>query len=160
MNMIPHFSLKNTHNGASNRLHYPTINGTRVALLHNKPRVVIDIYNDNTTTSMEHKMKRIILLALVAVLVGSVSFAQTATPKVTKRQHHQQQRIKEGVKSGELTKGEAARLEAQQGKIAVDKAKAKSDGAVTPAERAKLKREQDRASKKIYRKKHNAKEAK
>jgi hypothetical protein len=109
---------------------------------------------------MEYTMKRIILLALVAVLISSVSFAQTATPKVTKRQHHQQQRIKEGVKSGELTKGEAARVEAQQGKIAVDKAKAKSDGVVTPAERAKLKREQDRASKNIYRKKHNAKEAK
>jgi hypothetical protein len=103
-------------------------------------------------------MKRILILVLAAVLFGSVSFAQTATPKVTKRQHHQQQRIKQGVKSGELTKGEAARLEAQQGRIAVDKAKAKSDGVVTPKERAKLNREQNRASRNIYRKKHNAKE--
>jgi hypothetical protein len=62
------------------------------------------------------------------------------------------------VKSGELTKGEAAKLEAREGKIAVDKAKAKSDGVVTPAERAKLRREQNRASKKIYEKKHNEKE--
>ena len=103
-------------------------------------------------------MKRILILVLAAVLFGSVSFAQTATQKVTKRQHHQQQRIKQGVKSGELTKGEAARLEAQQGRIAVDKAKAKSDGVVTPKERAKLNREQNRASRNIYRKKHNAKE--
>jgi hypothetical protein len=103
-------------------------------------------------------MKRILILVLAAALFGSVSFAQTATPKVTKRQHHQQQRIKQGVKSGELTKGEAARLEAQQGRIAVDKAKAKSDGVVTPKERAKLNREQNRASRNIYRKKHNAKE--
>ncbi len=103
-------------------------------------------------------MKRILILVLAATLFGSVTFAQTVTPKVTKRQAHQQQRIKQGVKSGELTKGETARLEAQQGKIAVDKAKAKSDGVVTPGERAKLKREQNRANKNIYRKKHNAKE--
>jgi hypothetical protein len=105
-------------------------------------------------------MKQCIVLVLAAVMCGSISFGQTATPKVTKRQVHQQQRIKEGVKSGELTKGEAVRLEAQQHKIAVDKAEAKSDGVVTAKERAKLQREQDRASKKIYRKKHNAREAK
>lgn len=102
-------------------------------------------------------MKRFLVLVLAAALFGSVSFAQTATPKVTKRQHHQQQRIKEGIKSGEVTKGEAAKLEAQQGKIAVDKAKAKSDGVVTAKERAKLQREQNRASKNIYKKKHNEK---
>ena len=89
-------------------------------------------------TSSGYHMKRIIILVLAAkTLFGSVTFAQTVTPKVTKRQAHQQQRIKQGVKSGELTKGETARLEAQQGKIAVDKAKAKSDGVVTPGERAK-----------------------
>jgi len=102
-------------------------------------------------------MKRFLIVVLAAALFGSVAFAQTATPKVTKRQHHQQQRIKEGIKSGEVTKGEAARLEAQQGKIAVDKAKAKSDGVVTAKERAKLQREQNRASKNIYKKKHNEK---
>jgi len=103
-------------------------------------------------------MKRLIVLALAAAMAGSVAFAQTATPKTTKRQVHQQQRIKEGVKSGELTKGEAAKLEAQQRRIAVDKAKAKSDGVVTAKERAKLQREQDRASKNIARKKHNARD--
>lgn len=103
-------------------------------------------------------MKGLIMLALAAAMLGSVTFAQTATPNVKKRQVHQQERIHQGVKSGELTKGEAAKLEAQQGKIAVDKAKAKSDGVVTAKERAKLHREQDRASKNIYRKKHNAKE--
>jgi hypothetical protein len=105
-------------------------------------------------------MKQLLLFVLAVALIGSVAFAQTATPKVTKRQIHQQQRIKEGVKSGELSKGEAAKLEAQQGKIAVDKAKAKSDGVVTAKERAKLHHEQNKASKNVYRKKHNLKEAK
>ena len=105
-------------------------------------------------------MKQVIVLcALMALGVASVS-AQSATPRVTKRQMKQQVRIEKGVKSGELTPGETRRLERQQEKIAVDKAKAKSDGVVTPEERAKLNREQNRASKRIYRLKHNEKTAK
>lgn len=101
-------------------------------------------------------MRNVIILGVVlAIGVLSVS-AQTATPRVTKRQVHQQARIKEGVKSGELTPGETRRLERRQAKIAVDKAKAKADGVVTPAERGKLAREQNRASRRIHREKHDA----
>ncbi len=101
-------------------------------------------------------MRNVIILGVV-LAVGALSVsAQIATPRVTKRQVHQQARIKEGVKSGELTPGESRRLERQQAKIAVDKAEAKSDGVVTPAERRKIAREQNRASKRIYREKHDA----
>ena len=93
--------------------------------------------------------------AIVSALFGS-AYAQDKTPVVDQREKNQQARIEQGTKSGELTKGEAARLEAQQGKIQVDEAKAKSDGVVTAKERAKLKREQNRASRNIHRKKHNA----
>jgi hypothetical protein len=99
--------------------------------------------------------KAVVLIALFAIGVLSIS-AQTATPRVTKRQVQQQARIKEGVKTGELTPKETRKLERQQAKIAIDKAKAKSDGVVTPAERRKLTREQNRASKRIYREKHDA----
>jgi tellurite resistance protein len=99
--------------------------------------------------------KAVIFVALLAVGMLSVS-AQTATPRVTKRQVQQQARIKEGVKSGQLTPRETRKLERQQAKIAVDKAKAKADGVVTPAERRKLMREQNRASKRIYKEKHDA----
>ena len=101
-------------------------------------------------------MKRTAIVVALAFLVGAGGFAQSATPRVTGRQVNQQQRIKEGVKSGELTKREAARLEAQQAKIQHDKRKAKADGVVTPAERARLQREQNRASRTIYRQKHDA----
>ena len=100
-------------------------------------------------------MKRIIGLAAMLSLAGAIACSQTATPKVTHRQVNQQARIKEGVKSGELTKREAVRLEAREAKIARDKARAKADGVVTPAERAKLGREQNRASRHIYRQKHD-----
>jgi hypothetical protein len=81
--------------------------------------------------------------------------SSTATPVVRERQKNQQRRIRQGVKSGELTKGETRRLEAEQGKIQADKLAAKSDGTVTPAERKQLHREQNKASRDIYRKKHN-----
>jgi hypothetical protein len=101
-------------------------------------------------------MNKIRLTVAVLFLAGAASYAQTATPRVAKRQIHQQQRIKEGVKSGALTKPEAARLEAREAKIQHDKNVAKSDGRVTPKERAKLNREENRASRKIYRQKHDA----
>lgn len=105
-------------------------------------------------------MKKGALLVTLVALAATIATAQTATPRVTKRQVKQQARIEQGVKSGELTKGEARRLEHREAKIAVDKRKAKADGVVTPAERAKLTREQNRASKRIYKLKHNEKTAK
>ena len=98
--------------------------------------------------------KALVLVALITFAAGA-AFSQTATPRVTKRQLKQQARIEQGVKSGQLTAGETKRLELQQAKIQADKRKAKADGVVTPAERAKLNREQNRASRKIYRLKHN-----
>ncbi len=81
----------------------------------------------------------------------------TKTPVINKRQKNQQRRIANGVKSGQLTAGEAARLEAREAKIQKDKQAAKSDGKVTPAERRKIRREENRTSKKIYKLKHNEK---
>ena len=93
-------------------------------------------------------------LFLAVVLVGSAA-AQTATPRVDAREHRQQARIKQGVKSGELTPAETRRLEVQQGKIKADEMSAKADGKVTPAERRKLTKEQNKANRTIRRLKHN-----
>ena len=95
-----------------------------------------------------------VLFLIGAVFVGAR--AQDKTPVVDQREKNQDKRIEQGVKSGELTPAETRRLEVQQGKINADEKIAKSDGKVTPAERRKLQREQNRASKAIYRKKHNA----
>jgi hypothetical protein len=98
-------------------------------------------------------MKTTIVIALFLCTAGL--FGQSKTPAVDRRERNQQERIKQGVQSGELTKGETRRLEAQQGKIKADEMVAKSDGKVTGAERRHLKREQNRASRNIFRKKHN-----
>jgi hypothetical protein len=121
-----------------------------------KLRVTRGLLREDRINHMEEGMRKLLVFA-VLFAVGALSVtAQTATPRVTKRQVQQQARIKQGVKSGELTAKETRKLERQQAKIAIDKAKAKSDGVVTPAERKKLNREQNRASRRIYRQKHDA----
>ena len=81
--------------------------------------------------------------------------AQSATPGVTKRQVKQQARIQQGKKSGELTKPETVKLQAQQAHIKRSKKRAKADGVVTRRERAKLHRKQNRASRNIKSEKHD-----
>ncbi len=82
------------------------------------------------------------------------------TPVINQRQVNQHARIRQGVKSGELTPGEAAKLRAEQRDIRADKQAAKADGKVTPAERRQIRRDQNKASRDIYRLKHNARERK
>ncbi|MBI3711910.1 MAG: hypothetical protein HY253_02965 [Burkholderiales bacterium] len=100
-------------------------------------------------------MKTLIAAISLLALVSVNAQAQTATPNVTKRQEHQQKRIAEGVRSGELTARETANLERQEAKVQADKHAAKADGVVTSAERAKLQAEENRTSRHIYNKKHN-----
>lgn len=90
----------------------------------------------------------------LTVAFNNQAQAQT-TPKVKKRQVNQKKRIKNGVKSGSLTKKEAAKLRKQQRNIKATKRAAKADGKVTRKERKQIQRKQNRASKNIYRKKHN-----
>ncbi len=100
----------------------------------------------------------VILLAaaMSGVLVTALPVQESKTPGVTKRQANQQKRIRSGAKSGELTRTETRRVEAEQTKIAADKRKAKSDGTVTKEERKQLHKEQNKASRDIYRQKHDA----
>jgi hypothetical protein len=96
-----------------------------------------------------------ILLTAVFVLALGINVLAQSTPSVDNREHRQQKRIKHGVKSGSLTKREAAKLEAGQAKTQRMEAKAKADGTVTAKERAKLQKRENKTSKKIYRQKHD-----
>lgn len=101
------------------------------------------------------KALKLTTLAVSLLIAGSV-LAQTNTPGVDQRQQNQKERIREGVKSGELTKKEAARLRAEQRAIKAEERMAKADGKVTRAERAKLRHDQNKASADIYKQKHDA----
>jgi hypothetical protein len=78
--------------------------------------------------------------------------------EVDQRRENQQDRIAQGIRSGQLTAGETARLENQQHGInqQVHADRAANGGKLTPAERQQINREQNQASKNIYNKKHNA----
>jgi hypothetical protein len=103
-------------------------------------------------------MKTVKIAAIVLASMFAIpAFAQnTNTPKIDKREANQQGRIADGINNGSLTAKEAGNLEKRETKIAADEQAAKADGKVTKAERVKLNREENRASKKIYNKKHNA----
>lgn len=102
-------------------------------------------------------MKKIIsIITLVLLLAGINSLQAQVTRHVTKSQVRQQKRIVQGAKSGELTRAETKELQRQQRHINRSKKRAKADGVVTPAERARLNGKQNRASRNIRRQKNDA----
>ena len=102
--------------------------------------------------------KTVVALTVAAGLVlGLAANASAAPPKA--RKANQSVRIHQGVASGSLTRGERVALKAEQRHIGKTRARFAADGTLTPRERAKLDRMQDRASRHIYRAKHNRKHA-
>ncbi len=78
--------------------------------------------------------------------------------EVGQRRENQQDRIAQGIKSGQLTAGETAKLENQQKGInqQVKADRAANGGKLTQGEKKQVNKEQNGASKNIYNKKHNA----
>jgi hypothetical protein len=97
------------------------------------------------------------VLFSIALILGAsgAAFAGSKTPRVDAREHRQQHRIHQGIRSGELTAKEVARLEAEQARIRVYEARAKADGHVTTYERARLNRELNQSNRRIHRQKHD-----
>jgi hypothetical protein len=77
--------------------------------------------------------------------------------EVGQRQTNQQQRIAQGIKSGQLTAGETAKLENNQRAINQQTRadRAANGGKLTGGEKAQINHEQNQQSKNIYNKKHN-----
>ena len=97
---------------------------------------------------------RILLPSFVLGLLVALPILASAGP-IEERQQRQQDRIAEGIASGSLNPREAARLEAGQTAIGAEKRAFLRDGKLGPRERAKLRRDQNRASRHIYREKHD-----
>ncbi len=84
---------------------------------------------------------------------------QNTDPKseVGQRQRNQQERIAQGVKSGQLTAGETAHLEGRESAVnhEIHNDRAANGGKLTGAERRQVNRQENANSNAIYRKKHN-----
>jgi hypothetical protein len=81
-------------------------------------------------------------------------FAQTVGSEV-QRDINQENRIEQGLKSGQLSTGEAARLERGEARIDRMESNALKDGNLSPEEAARIQRAQNQESAAINRLKHN-----
>ena len=103
---------------------------------------------------MNRSMGAIVTSALLTLTLTQPFFAQAGP--IEERQKRQQERIGEGVASGELKPKEAVKLEAEQGKIQRKKRRfRRNDGKIGPKEKAELTRDQNKASRHIYKEKHD-----
>jgi hypothetical protein len=104
--------------------------------------------------------KTIVAAAVLALSAFAATAAGTDTPRIDQRQANQEQRIDQGIASGELTKPEARRMNRQQNVVNRAEDRAKADGVVTAQERKRLTKAQNATSKRIYRQKHDAQDRK
>jgi hypothetical protein len=112
--------------------------------------------------------KSLFVLAVGGLISVGAAVAQNTEPvqqdpghprvnQVDQRQANQQERIGQGLKSGSLTAGEAARLERNQARIQRQKSAdmAAHGGHLTKQEQNQINREQKAQSHAIYQAKHN-----
>jgi len=92
---------------------------------------------------------------LAACTITAAAIAQNAAD-VVQRDVNQQNRIEQGLKSGQLTTKEAGKLEREESHIAKMESNAMRDGRMTNAEKRRIERAENNASRDIYREKHDA----
>ena len=90
---------------------------------------------------------------------GKVDPGHPRVNQVNRREQKQQNRIANGVKSGQLTPGETRRLERGEQRLQNNEKKdmAKDNGHLTKKDQRQLNKEANHMSKRIYKDKHNAK---
>jgi len=99
-------------------------------------------------------------VALLAQAPADTTVPPTTAPKhdINQRKENQQDRIGQGVTSGQLTAGETSHLEGQEAGINKEESgmRAEDNGKLTTQDRKTLRTQQNQESKRIYRDKHNA----
>ncbi len=105
---------------------------------------------------------RMLMLAVAALIASGPAFAQQTQPSqpdptVHQRKDNQQDRIANGVDSGQLTAGETKNLESREANVnsEIKDDRAADDGHLTSAEHQQINRQQNNMSKSIYQDKHN-----
>jgi hypothetical protein len=98
---------------------------------------------------------KIVLALSIATLLSGAAFADTAAEKDQQRDVNQQQRIEQGLQSGQLNTKEAGRLEREQQHVDRMEAHDLKDGHISAAEQMRLDKAQNAASADIARQKHD-----
>ncbi len=97
----------------------------------------------------------LLTIALLGISLSAYADRGTRDPGVNDRQHNQTDRIKQGVRSGELTRNEAHELREDRRDIKQLEKAYKSDGTLTGTERRDLHHELNQNSQNIYQQKHD-----
>ena len=108
---------------------------------------------------MRRTVRVLSLIMAAAAFLSGMGWAQAPTgSEIRSRRENQQDRIANGIKSGQLTAGEAARLERQESRInrEIRADRRANGGSLTPAEKARVNRQLTRESRRIYNLKHNS----
>jgi len=89
----------------------------------------------------------------IKLLILTVIIMLTAMTEADAQNRHR--RIKQGVRSGEITRMERQQLAKQQRHTRREVRRAKSDGIITHRERREIRQDKRQTSRSVYRKKHN-----
>ena len=101
-------------------------------------------------------MKKLLLaVSAMTLMMSGIVFAQAETPMIDQRQANQDQRIDQGIASGQLNEQEAKRLRRQREYVNKMEDRALSDDVMTKRERARIGAAQNRTSHHIAREKHD-----
>jgi len=122
-----------------------------------QPLVYINKATRKTKQQMNRRqiMKKALAITAIVAFMGMVVAQPALAGTFAQRHFKQDQRIFQGIHSGELTRGETRHLFKQQRHLQQKTCRAWSDGTLTRKERAHLERKQDKFSANIYRLKHN-----
>ena len=97
--------------------------------------------------------RKIVVAAALLALAGPVLADET--PRLDQRQERQQDRIRDGWQSGELTRQETGQLVHGQQRLRAMEHRAASDGQFTTQERSRLQHQANVQSRQIYRQRHD-----
>ncbi|MBV9483010.1 MAG: hypothetical protein JO249_20040, partial [Acidobacteria bacterium] len=107
---------------------------------------------------MRSVQKLFFAAALAALAVPAFSQSAATGTTIQDRKENQQDRIANGIASGQLTAGEATNLEKKESDLNQEERDMRKldQGKLTAGDRATLNQQQNQLSRQIYRDKHNA----
>ena len=102
-------------------------------------------------------MKSLNRIWVAAVFGATLTVVNVNAQEINQRRENQQDRIAQGVNSGQLTAGETSRLEGKEAGLnhEIHNDRVMNGGHLTAGEKAHINRQQNHLSKQIYRAKHN-----
>jgi len=112
----------------------------------------------NSTLKISLLSTALAILALPVVAQNSSTSTPVTGQTIKERKENQQDRIANGVKSGELTAGETANLEKKEATVNQEERDMRKldNGKLTTADKKTLTQQQNKLSNQIYKDKHNA----